>query len=149
MRPNRILPAVTERERLPLATAELWEGVGYEELSGGAVATRAGLPEEVIGSTFSDLEAAARATLEAPIAVMVGLVGEQFAPDRPDVPAAVNGVAWTAGGFMTAMLDRLRQSSAPSVVYGATAPFVGQREGLRLARLSVRVAEEFGASSSR
>jgi AcrR family transcriptional regulator len=208
----RVLPAVTERERLLLATAELWEEVGYEELSVRAIAARAGISEEAFGSMFPDLGAVARATLETPIAVMVRLVGEQFAPDRPEpescmrgivailnlmaanpayahvvyvgrkvgtVPTAVNSVAWTAGGFMAAMLDRLRQSSAagaqpvatalgalgaaeavvrrevlagradrlvaiaPSVVYGATGPFVGQREGLRLARLSVRVAEEF------
>jgi AcrR family transcriptional regulator len=212
MGPDRVLPAVSERERLLLATAELWEELGYENLSAETIAARAGVTEEAFHSTLSDLQAAARATLEAPIAVMVRLVGEQFAPDRPEpescmrgivailslmaanpayahvvyvgrqvgsVPAAVNGVASTAGGFMTAMLDRLRQSSAlggqpvttavgalgaaeavvrrevvagradrlvaiaPSVVYGATAPFVGQREGLRLARLSIQVAEEF------
>lgn len=88
------------------------------------------------------------------------------------VPTGVNGVAKTTGGFMVAMLERLRESSAvsaqpfgagigalgaaeavvrrevlagrasqllrvaPSVVYGATAPFVGQKEGVRLARMS-------------
>jgi AcrR family transcriptional regulator len=208
----RVLPAAGERDRILLATAEIWSDGGYETLSVGAIATRAEISAEIFGSMFSDLEAVARATLEAPIAVMVSLVGEQFSPDRPEpescmrgivailslmaanpayahvvyigrklggVPAAVNGVAWTAGGFMVAMLDRLRQSSAvggqpvatavgalgaaeavvrrevlagradrlaavaPSVVYGATAPLVGQKEGLRLARLSSQVAEEF------
>jgi AcrR family transcriptional regulator len=210
---NRVLPAVGERDRILLATAEIWSEGGYEALNVDAIAGRAGIDEETFGSMFPDLEAAARATLEAPIAVMVSLVGEQFAPDRPEpescmrgivailslmaanpayayvvyvgrkvgpVPTAVNGVAWTGGRFMAAMLDRLRQSSgfggqpvataigalgaaeavvrrevvagradrllavAPSVVYGATAPFVGQQEGLRLARLSTQVAEELG-----
>lgn len=92
------------------------------------------------------------------------------------VPSDVNGVATTAGWFMVAMLERLRESSSvagqpvgaglgalgaaeavvrrevlagradrllaicPSVVYGATVPFVGQREALRLARLSEQAA---------
>lgn len=93
------------------------------------------------------------------------------------VPGRVSGVATTAGWFLAAMLERLRESSAlgeqpvgsglgalgaaeavvrrevlagrtdhllaicPSVVYGATVPFVGQREALRLAHLSEQVAD--------
>jgi AcrR family transcriptional regulator len=96
-------------------------------------------------------------------------VGRREAP----VPASVSGIATTTGGFMVAMLERLRDSSdagtqpitagigalgaaeavvcrevvaeraerlrerAASVVYGATVPFVGQSEALRLAELSL------------
>ncbi len=210
MASSLVLPAASERERALLAIAELWAEGGYDSLSAAAIAARAGIPEDSFAAMFGDIAEAARATLEAPIAAMVGLVGEQFAPDRPEpescmmgivailelmaanpayayvvyvgrriggVPMAVSGVARTGGGLMVAMLDRLRESSAsstqpvgtalgalgaaeavvrrevlaghaerlmevvPDVVYGATAPFVGQREGLRLARMSTRVSE--------
>lgn len=103
-----------------------------------------------------------------PAYACVVYVGRKEGP----VPASVNSVATTTGGFMVAMLERLRDSSevgaqpvgaglgalgsaeavvrqevlagradrlgliAPTVVYGATVPFVGQSEALRLTRLS-------------
>jgi AcrR family transcriptional regulator len=205
-----VLAAESERERLLLATAELWREVGYEGLTAESIGARAGVKAEAFASIFADVGAAARAAIETPIAVMVSLVGEQFAPDRSEpescmmgivailnlmaanpayafvvyvgrkqrgVPADVNGVAVTTGGFMVAMLERLRDSSsvtvqpvgaglgalgaaeavvrrevvagraerllavAPSVVYGAIVPFVGQDEAVRLARLAEARAE--------
>lgn len=139
------LPAETPRERALLATAQLWEERGYEGLSVAAICERAGLEPRTFGSLFPGVEAASKATLEAPIAAMVGFVGEEFALDRSEpescmmgivamlklmaanpsyafvvyvgrrlraVPADVNGVATTAGWFMVAMLERLRESSS-------------------------------------
>lgn len=204
-----VLPAESDRERALLATAEIWDEEGYEGLSGAAISARAGIEVASFEAIFPDLETVVRATLEVPIAAMVGLVGAQFSPDRSEpescmmgivailklmaanpayayvvyvgrrvgsVPIEINAVAKTTGGFMVAMLERLRESSsvsvqpvgsgigalgaaeavvrrevlagradrlldvAPAVVYGATAPFVGQKEGVRLARLSEEVA---------
>lgn len=202
---NWILPAGTTRERLVLATAEVWMEHGYAGLSEAAICERAGLEPAAFASEFAGVEAAGRAALETPIAAIVSLVGAQFGPDRSEpescmmgivailklmaanpayahvvyvgrrsgkVPARVTDAAATAGSLLVAMLERLRESSAieeqppragvgalgaaeavvrrevlagrterllaicPCVVYGATVPFVGQKEALRLARLS-------------
>jgi AcrR family transcriptional regulator len=202
-----VLPAAGERERALLATAELWAESGYEALGSEAIAARAGIRTDAVVAMFPDVEAVARAALEAPITAMVELVSQQFSPDRSEpescmrgivailelmaanpafahivyvgrreapVPASVSDVATTTGGFMVAMLERLRDSSdvkvqpvgaglgalgaaeavvrrevltgragdllsiAPTAVYGATVPFVGQGEALRLAQLSRR-----------
>lgn len=141
--PDLVLPAVTERERVLLATAEIWQELGYGGLSTEAIAARAKIETDAFAAMFADAEEAARATLQVPIAAMVGIVSQQFSPDRSEpescmmgivamldlmaanpayahvvyvgrredpVPASVNGVATTTGGFMVAMLERLRDS---------------------------------------
>lgn len=201
---RRALPAVSERERALLATAELWAEVGYPGLTVEGICARAGIDAENFAAEFRDLEAAAQATFEVPIGGVVELVAEQFAPDRSEpescamgivailelmaanpafayvtyfgrrqpVPPSIVTVAQTAQSFVAAMMERLRESSglgqqpavagigalgapealirreilagrtehlpslAPQVIYGATVPFVGQEEALRLARRS-------------
>ena len=197
---------MTERERVLLATAEIWLEAGYAGLDAGAISARAKLDTDTFAAMFRDVGEAARATLQVPMTALVGIVSQQFLPDRSEpescmmgivamlelmaanpayahvvyvgwreesVPTDVSDVATTTAGFMVAMLERLRDSSSvrvqpvtagigalgaaeavvrcavlegragrlrelvPSVVYGATVPFVGQKEALRLAELSI------------
>ena len=76
-----------------LAVAELWAEAGYEELSIEAVCGRAGVDAETFRSIFPDLEAAAEATLEAPIGMVVGLVAEQYTQDRSEPESCAMGIA--------------------------------------------------------
>jgi AcrR family transcriptional regulator len=196
------LPAVTERERTLLATAELWSEEGYEGLTAERICDRAGIERTTFASEFGNVKAVAQAALEAPIKTVVSLVAAEYALDRSEpescafgivailefmaanpafayvlyigrreaVPSGVTLSSRPAHRFIVAMLERLRESSglagqpmaagsgalgspeavlrrevlagrskrlpflAADVIYGATVPFVGQVEALRLGR---------------
>jgi AcrR family transcriptional regulator len=205
MAPCLLLPAETVRERVLLATAELWAEAGYEGLDVDSICRRAGVEKNDLGSELPDRESLARAALEVPVAAMVDLVAEQYGPDRSEPESCALGivailemmaanpayafvlyigsrqagktrrvatVSRTAHQLMVAMLERLGEGSdigrppltagvgamgaaeialrrevvagrvdclphlAGDVVYAAITPFVGQKEGLRLAALS-------------
>ena len=84
MLPDRILPAETVRERALLATAELWRKVGYEGLTAAAICSRAGIEAEEFEAACGDVEAAAKAAIEVPLAAVVRVVSELYSPDRSE-----------------------------------------------------------------
>lgn len=116
------LPAVSERERALLATAELWSERGYGELSVEAICGRAGIDAETFEALFGDVEAAAKATIEVPLGAVVTAVGEHYSPDRSEVESyalAVDAIlevmaANPAFAFVT-YLGR-RQEAPPEVL---------------------------------
>jgi AcrR family transcriptional regulator len=87
-----VLPAVSERERTLLATAELWGELGYERLTVEAICARAGIGVETFEAMFPDVEAAAQAAFEVPIGAVVGLVADQYAPDRSEPESCAMGI---------------------------------------------------------
>jgi AcrR family transcriptional regulator len=205
-----VLPAVSERERALLATAEIWGEAGWEGLSATAICARAGIEPESLTAMFPDLEAIAVATIEVPLGAVVSVVAELYAPDRSEAescvmaivailelmaanpayadvayiagrqmaPSGVHSVYKSGHQFLVAMLERLWEGSrlkqqpartalgalgaaeavvrreivdgnherlpslAPAFVYAATVPFLGQREGLRLAQLARELVGE-------
>lgn len=207
-----VLPAESGRERALLATAEIWAEHGYEALTAEAISVRAGIEAADFEAEFPDVEAAAAAAIEVPLAAVVKAVAGLYSPDRSEAESYVLTIvsilelmaanpAYTylayIGGrqmapprihriyhgghrFLVAMLERLWASSslpeqparvglaglgaaeavvrreivagrcarlpslAPDFVYGAITPFLGQREGLRLAQLSRRLVLEGG-----
>jgi hypothetical protein len=207
---SRALPAATERERALLATAEICAEAGYEGLSAEAIGARAGIGVDRFEQIFGDVESAAKAAIEVPLAAVVSVVGGLYSPDRSEAesyamaivgilelmaanpaytylayiggrqmaPPGVREIFSSGHRFLVAMLERLWASSdlteqparaglgalgaaeavvrreilagrykrlpalAPDFVYGAITPFLGQREGLRLAQLSERLVAE-------
>jgi AcrR family transcriptional regulator len=205
------VPAESQRERILLATAELWSQRGYERLSIESISARAGIEVEEFEASFADPEAAAAAAIEVPLATVVSVVADLYAPDRSEAESyarAIVGIletmaanpaytylAYIAGRqmapprvrriyeaghqFLVAMLERLWANStlseqparaglaalgaseavvrreilagryerlpalAPTFVYGAITPFLGQKEGLRLARASRAMIEGY------
>lgn len=79
-----VLPAVSERERALLATAELWGECGYEGLSVEAICARAGIGAEAFEAMFGGVEAAATATIEVPLGAVVSVVADCYSPDRSE-----------------------------------------------------------------
>ena len=79
------LPAVSERERALLATAELWGELGYEGLTVEAICARAQIEPETFEAFFADIEAAAVATIEVMLGAVVSAVAEHYSPDRSEV----------------------------------------------------------------
>ena len=86
------LPAVSERERMMLATAELWSEVGYEGLSVEGICERAEIAVETFTAEFGEVRGAARATLEATFAAVVGLVAEKYGSDRSEPESCALGI---------------------------------------------------------
>lgn len=84
MSPAAALPAVSERERALLATAELWASAGYDGLSVEAICSRAGISADAFESLFPNVEAAAVAAIEVPLAAVVRIVADLFSPDRSE-----------------------------------------------------------------
>jgi AcrR family transcriptional regulator len=81
---SRALPAVSERERALLATAELWAERGYGGLSVGGICARAGIEEKAFTAIFANVEEAAAATVEVPLAAVVDVVADLYSPDRSE-----------------------------------------------------------------
>lgn len=92
MSSDRALPAVSERERALLATAELWSEVGYDGLSTEAICSRAGIDEAAFEAMFADVEAAAEATHEVPLAAVVRIVASSFSPDRSEAESSAAAI---------------------------------------------------------
>jgi AcrR family transcriptional regulator len=84
MGPAAPLPAANDRERALLATAELWADRGYHALSVEAICSRAGISVGEFASLFPDVEAAATAAIEVPLAAVVRIVADLFSPDRSE-----------------------------------------------------------------
>jgi AcrR family transcriptional regulator len=78
------LPAVSERERALLATAELWCERGFEGLSVEAICARAEIDAKTFESLFKNVEAAAVATIEVPLGAVVSTVADNYSPDRSE-----------------------------------------------------------------
>jgi AcrR family transcriptional regulator len=78
------LPADSERERVLLATAELWGKRGYDGLSVASICDQAGVEEASFAAMFRDVEAAAKATVEVPLAAVVEVVSGLYSPDRSE-----------------------------------------------------------------
>jgi AcrR family transcriptional regulator len=78
------LPADSERERVLLATAEVWSERGYDGLSVSGICSRAGIDETEFRALFPDVEAAAKAAIEVPLAAVVEVVAELYSPDRSE-----------------------------------------------------------------
>lgn len=111
------LPAVSERERALLATAELWRELGYEALTAEGICTRAGIDAAAFAAMFPGVEAAAQATFEVPIGAVVGLVADYYALDRSEPESCAMGIV--------AILRLLAANPAYAyVTYIATRQFV-------------------------
>lgn len=91
------LPVESERERVLLATAELWGELGYEGLSVESICERAGVEEASFAAMFRDIEAAAKATVEVPLAAVVEVVADLYSPDRSEAESYVTGIAAILG----------------------------------------------------
>jgi AcrR family transcriptional regulator len=87
------LPADSERERVLLATAELWGELGYEGLSVASICHRAGVEEASFAAMFRDVEAVATATVEVPLAAVVEVVSRLYSPDRSEPESYAMAVA--------------------------------------------------------
>ncbi len=81
---SRRLPAASDRERVLLATAELWGEGGYEKLSVETICGRSGVEPEAFLDRFPDVEAAAEAAVEVPLAAVVDVVADLYSPDRSE-----------------------------------------------------------------
>jgi AcrR family transcriptional regulator len=110
-----VLPAESERERALLATAEIWEEAGYAGLSADAISARAKIETDAFAAMFAEVEGAAQATLQAPIAAMVGTVSQQFSPDRSEPESCMMGIV--------AMLELMAANPAYAYVV-----YIGRRE---------------------
>lgn len=88
-----VLPASTERERALLATAELWGEHGYEGLAVASICERAGIDVKAFEDLFDDVEAAAAAAIEVPLAAVVSVVSDNYAPDRSEAESYALAIA--------------------------------------------------------
>ncbi len=119
MSPSWALPAETERERALLAIAELWGELGYEALSVEAICARAEIDAEAFDAMFEDVEAAAVATIEVPLATVVTAVADHYSPDRSEaesyalaVEAILGVMAANPAYASVAYIARRRQAPA-------------------------------------
>jgi AcrR family transcriptional regulator len=87
------LPAISERERALLATAEIWSEIGFDGLGAEAICSRAGIDSKVFAALFPTVEAAAEATIEVPLGSVVRIVGQQFSPDRSEAESYALAIA--------------------------------------------------------
>jgi AcrR family transcriptional regulator len=90
---HRALPAESERERVLLATAELWAEEGYGGLGVTEICSRAEVDAGAFEAMFPSVAAAAKAAIEAPLAAVVGLVAELFSPDRSEAESYAGAIA--------------------------------------------------------
>jgi len=88
-----VLPAVSERERLLRATAELWRRDGYEGLSEAAICECAGVGQESFERMFANVEEAAGAVIEVPLGAVVEVVGQQYSADRSEAESYARAIA--------------------------------------------------------
>lgn len=89
------LPAVSAREWVLLATAEIWSERGYDGLSTEAICSRAKIDAAAFEAMFADVEAAAEATHEVPLSAVVRIVAGSFSPDCSEAEsyaAAIVGI---------------------------------------------------------
>lgn len=112
---DRSLPAASERERVLLATAEIWTEGGYEALDVESICARAGVGREAFAASFPSVEAAAEAAIEVPLAAVVQIVGEAFSPDRSEAESYARAIV----GILEFM------AANPPFAY---LPFIGGRQ---------------------
>jgi len=92
MAPSLALPAETARERVLLATAELWAEVGFERLDVESICRRAGIAADRLGPDLSTRESLARAAFEVPVTAAVEVVAAQYGPDRSEAESCTKGI---------------------------------------------------------
>ena len=86
------LPAGSERERVLLATAEVWAEAGYEGLSVERICVRARVERDAFEAMFPSVEAAAEAAIEVPLRAVVGVVAKFFSPDRSEAESYAGAI---------------------------------------------------------
>ena len=92
MSSHRALPAESERERVLLATAELWAEAGYGGLSVAEICSRAEVDASTFEAMFPSVAATVKAAIEALLAAVVGLVSELFSPDRSEAESYAGAI---------------------------------------------------------